>query len=298
MKLGCVFLLPITMGCGQVRSSPDAGASLDVSPRCDPSARFGAPVQLPGLAMVDGGYPRLSADELTIYFHTYSPGKLWSAHRSALTEAFGAPALLAAQNSTSDDYDPAESADGLTLWFASFRVANEGEHLYISTRASSLANFGAPGLASRVNAADPTRSDAQPFPTMDGSELWFTSNRAGGLGGSDIWRASWTGSEFATPVNVPELNSSSTEYLPTVSADRLTVYFSSQRAAPGVKGQFDIWTSHRNVVDDGFPPPTLVDELNTTGSDFVGWLSADSCRLYGVSNAEGPNRFFMATRQP
>jgi hypothetical protein len=64
-----------------------------------------------------------------------------------------------------------------------------------------------------------------------------------------------------------------------------------------VKGQFDIWTSHRNVVDDGFPPPTPVDELNTASSDYVGWLSADNCRIYGVSNAEGPNHFFIATRQ-
>jgi hypothetical protein len=100
-------------------------------------------------------------------------------------------------------------------------------------------------------------------------------------------------------VAVAELNSPGDEWVPTVSADRLTVYFSSGRAATGVKGDLDIWASHRNVIDDGFPAPTLVDELNTAGADLASWLSADNCRMYGTSSGGGgTNRIYMATRQP
>jgi hypothetical protein len=250
--------------------------------------------------MVNAGAPRLSGDELTIYFHADGDQvDLWSVHRNSLTEPFGPPTLLAGQSSPSNDYDPAVSTDGLTLWFASTRVANEGQHLYVSIRASTLAEFGAPGLAAAVNATDTQQYDAQPFLTTAGNELWFTSKRTGGLGGNDLWRAAWTGSRFETPVAVAELNSPADEWVPTVSADRLTVYFSSERAATGAKGDRDIWRSHRNVIDDGFPAPTLVGELNTTGADLASWLSADNCRMYGTSSGGGgTNSIYMATRQP
>ena len=101
-----------------------------------------------------------------------------------------------------------------------------------------------------------------------------------------------------TPTIVPELNSLADDYLPTLSTDRLTVYFTSTRAAAGTKGGFDVWTSHRSTVNDGFPAPTLVDELNTAGSDYATWLSADNCRMYGTSNSSGTGRIYVATRQP
>lgn len=303
--LGYALLWSIALGCGQVSSSPDARTSSPDTPIappriCDPTAKFGQPVPIPELATIDAGAPRLSADELTIYFHAYGGQvDLWSAHRNSLTDPFGNPTLLAGQNSPSGDYDPAVSADGLTLWFASTRVANENQHLYVSTRASTLAEFGPPGLAAAVNAPDPQQYDAQPFLTMVGNELWFTSKRTGGLGENDIWRATWTGSGFATPVAVAELNSPADEWVPTVSVDRLTVYFSSTRVATGTKGNLDIWTSHRNVINDGFSTPMLVDELNTDGSDLASWLSIDNCRIYGTSNSGGGiNRIYMATRQP
>jgi Tol biopolymer transport system component len=196
--------------------------SSDALQMCDPTAKFGAPMQIAGLEMIDGGTVRLSSDELTIYFSA-DPGDLWAAHRSALAEAFGTPILLTAENSPEGEYNPAVSSDGLTLWFDSNRVANEGFHLYVATRASLLAEFATPGLAATVNCTDTKQSDGNPYVTVDGNELWFTSTRAGGLGGEDIWRAPWTGNGFATPMLVAELSSSAVDWLPTLSADRLTI---------------------------------------------------------------------------
>jgi hypothetical protein len=266
---------------------------------CDPTSRFGTPVPIPGLETVKIGYPgpHLSADELTIYFHG-APSGLFRARRSALTEAFSAPEPLTALSSSSGDYDPSITSDGLTLWFASTRVMNEAEHLFVATRPSILAEFGAPGLATRVNATDTQQADFEPFPTADGSELWFVSTRTGSAGGRDLWRAVRSGDAFATPMNVLELNSSTDELSPTLSVDRRTIYFSSTRAAPGTKGGVDVWTSHRETVTDAFPAPTLVNELNTAGSDYATWLSADNCRLYGTSTSSKGTFPYVAVRQP
>jgi hypothetical protein len=100
------------------------------------------------------------------------------------------------------------------------------------------------------------------------------------------------------PQPVPELNSSSDEWFPTLSNDKLTVYFGSTRIVAGTKGAFDIWTSHRTNVNDSFPPPRLVDELNTAGEDRATWISADNCRMYGTSNGSATAlRLSVATRQ-
>src|SRR5215510_9274688 len=111
--MGYALLLWSALGCGQVGSSPDARRSpADTSvagpQMCDPFAKFGAPVPIAELATVNAGAPRLSSDELTIYFHAYGDQvDLWSTHRPSLTEPFGPPTSLAGQNSPSADFDPA-----------------------------------------------------------------------------------------------------------------------------------------------------------------------------------------------
>lgn len=271
---------------------------------CSSAAKFGTPVPVPELAttaLIEGA-PRLSTDELTLYFsgHVQSniDWNLYATHRSSLTDAFEAPRLLAADNSNSLDGSPAISADGLALWFQSDRVPNEGTHLYVASRSSTLAEFGTPGLAAVVNAADVKVSDFTPFMTADGKELWFVSTRSPGLGGADIWRVSLTGTGGEVPVAESQLSSSADDWFPSLSADQLTIYLASNRSDAGTKGGFDIWSSHRSTITDRFPRPTLVDELNTTGNDYATWLTADNCRIYISSERSQSQDIFMATRQP
>lgn len=164
----------------------------------------------------------------------------------------------------------------------------------MATRGSVLAEFGLPGLAANVNASDLSQSDAQPFVTADGSELWFGSSRTPTMGGYDLWRAPRSGAGFGTPVRVAELGSSAHDWFPTPSADRLTIYISSNRTGPGTRGGFDVWRARRTTVNDGFAAPTLVEELSTAGDDRATWLSADGCRMYGGVNGD----IFVATRAP
>jgi hypothetical protein len=140
----------------------------------------------------------------------------------------------------------------------------------------------------------------QPYLPAAGSDLWFTSSRSDGKGLSDIWHATLNGSEIGVQHPATELNSTVEDWFPTVSADGLTIYFSSSRPAPGGTGtkDFDIWTSHRTNVNGDFPAPTPVNELNTAMSDYPGWLSVDNCRLYMSSDRMQGYRIYVATRQP
>ena len=152
--------------------------------------------------------------------------------------------------------------------------------------------FGAPSEVANVNSTTVTDDDGEPFVTADGQELWFVSTR----GGTDVYRAVWNGSSFANVAAVTALSSNAYDFLPVLSADKLTVYLSSNR--PDGKGSYDIWTAHRSTTSDGFPAPRLVPELNSSATDYVGWLSPDNCRIYFSSDVAGTPYIYIATRHP
>jgi Tol biopolymer transport system component len=253
---------------------------------------------IPGTGTLDSeGAPSLSPDELTLYFDGKQGAgavDLYVAQRATTSDPFGAPSLLSTVNSSSDDSNPSISSDGLTLVFASNRSGPE--HMYVSTRSSTLGQFAAASELANVNTTN--NNDSQPFLTADGQELWFSSDRPGGLGMVDIYRATKSGSSFANPMPVSELNSSSTEWFPVRSADGLTVYFASYRTGTGVQGGQDIWTSHRSTTGDGFPAPTVLGVVNGTTDETPAWISADDCRLYLASDRSGTGRVYVATRAP
>lgn len=305
-------------GCGNVQADqPDAAVAIDSGSNsnvCAPNGKFGAMVAVPGLSstMLDESTPRLTPDELTVYFtgrtlDPASPGgvldaNLYTGTRATKNDAFTVSAITAL-DTTSEDQDPTISADGKTLWFSSLRTAKEGYHIY-RAQLGPDGKLGAPTLEAGLDGADKTKDDGQTYVTADGAEMWFTSSRAGTVGGNDIWRAPMTGTTPGTPVAVSELSSASNDWLPVVTADRLTVYFSSNRPGSTLNAQgvasYDIWTAHRTKVTDDFPAPTRVTELSTTADDFAGWISADNCRFYMSSiDAQGQHLdVYMATRSP
>lgn len=297
--------LLLIAGCGEVATTvdapgPDASGSdapSDAPAGCDPASAFGPPAAVRGLEAVVGGAARFSPDELTVYFTASDVNDIFTARRSSLTEPFPAPEPATELNGEFNNIDPTLSADGLRVWLASNRL-NSRLSIFVASRSSANVAFNPP-TAETVNGTDPrgvVTGDGQPFVTADGQELWFTSNRDGGRGGVDLWRAEATATGFAAPENIAALNSTVDDWFPMLSADRLTVYFSSLRTATGARGKFDIWTAHRDTLDGAFSPPTLVDAINSSGEDFATWLSPDNCRLYGYSDVGGAQRIFVATR--
>lgn len=98
-----------------------------------------------------------------------------------------------------------------------------------------------------------TVADVAPVLSDEGLSLYFTSNRPGGFGGQDIWvskRAS-VNDPWEPPQNLgPNVNTSSEEQTPRLSADGRLLFFQSNR--PGGFGGFDLYVSRRHNKRDDF----------------------------------------------
>jgi hypothetical protein len=263
---------------------------------CDPLAPFGPWVSLGAQVQsgLTGGLGRLSIDELDFYFSATTPGStdynLYVSQRSTRSASFGAPRPLTLLNSNDFDADPSISTDGLSLWFESNR-AGAGFAVYVATRPNLMSEFGAPGLANGLNTTVNITNSIHPFITSDNSEIWFVSDRPGGMGLFDIWQAKKSSSTFLPPQVMAALNSSNEDWLPVLSADKLTLYLQSTRSGGP---NYDVFRTQRSTVNDGFPAPVLVPELNVDNHHFVSWISSDNCRIYGRHQ----NIASVAMRQP
>jgi len=127
--------------------------------------------------------PWPSADGQRLYYGLHSD--IGVAERDA-GGAFGAGVVIAELSSASVEDNPAVSADELFLMFSSDRPGGMGQKdIYFARRADRDAAFSAPALLPIVNTAD---NDYEACLTEDG-ELYFSSDRAGGMGSDDIYRA-------------------------------------------------------------------------------------------------------------
>jgi hypothetical protein len=81
-------------------------------------------------------------------------------------------------------------------------------------------------------------------PYMDEHIMVFTSDRAGGFGGYDLYYSKWENDQWSDPVNLgDQINTSADEYRPILRLqnefDKHLLMFSSNR--PGGKGGFDLY---------------------------------------------------------
>jgi len=104
-------------------------------------------------------------------------------------------------------------------------------------------------------------TDDDPCISEDGLELYFASDRAGGLGNADIWRIQRAsiGSSWSAPEAVLALSSPSRENTPALSRDALTMWLSSDRA--GDPTDEDIYVATRTTRTATWSTPVRVAEL-------------------------------------
>ena len=182
---------------------------------------------------------------------------------------------------------------------------NENIHL---ARMVNLRFYESFKLDSSVNY--PGYKSAHPFISMDGTTLYFSSNRPGGHGGMDIWKIKID--ELGNPVGEPEnlgnaINSEFDEVTPFFHETTSTLFFSSD----GHKsiGGLDIFKSSYNYDEDYYSAPqNLGQPINSSKDDAYmiwdtylkhGWFSSDRepCEgghcydIYEVKNA--PIKIFL-----
>ena len=130
--------------------------------------------------------------------------------------------------------------------------------------------------------------EAEPCISADGLTLFFNGDRSGGYGGWDIWvttRAT-TEDEWGIPMNLgPNVNSSGNDFVASMTADGLTLFFCSSRS--GGYGRSDIYVTTRATTEEPWGTPVnLGPTVNSSSPDFAR-VSPDGLVLYIDSERSG-----------
>lgn len=153
----------------------------------------------------------------------------------------------------------AASPDGTQLlWGSTDRPGGPGGwDIWISRRSGTA--WGPPVAAPFNSEAN----DFDPAFSPDGRWVYFFSNRPGGLGGDDIYRAAVTADGFGPAQHLgPEINTAGDEWAPAPSPDGAQLLFASNK--PG--GKHDLFIAP--VRGDGFGPAIpLPGAINTPDAD-------------------------------
>lgn len=217
---------------------------------------------------------------------------------------WSAPVTVGAPvNSAFAEQGPEISKDGLSLYFQCLNCPGGygNVDIWVSERESIDEPWGTPqNLGPAINT---TANDGSPALSSDGRRLFFDSDRAGGVGGFDIYVAkrqdkhdnlSWQPAvNVGTPINTTA-NEQGSAYLKgdenqatgdeDDADETATLYFNSTR--PGGPGNEDIYTAA--IRDDGtFGVPILAEGINTPGRESGAGIRRDGLELFFASDRPG-----------
>jgi hypothetical protein len=285
---------------GKVVEDAAAPVSTDAS-TCDPTAPF---VQFRPIAelntLADEGVPRLSPDELSIYFQRddFDGGAaIFLATRPDKEASFAVPPTQLFPEIPGARMAMA-SSNGLRLYFSSGVGFDDGYTLRLAERTTPTSPFG----NVRVLFQNPANeSFAMPFVVEEpsGPRLYFT-HADFTADQTDLLSVALnpTGGVTGAPAAIPGVNSESIESDPTPSSDALELYFYSERGAEFGKGR--IFVARRTAPGTVFGAPTAVTEIvkPVDGYTAPGYLSGDGCRLYYYQSDQPNDRgdLFVASR--
>jgi hypothetical protein len=208
---------------------------------------------------------------------------------------FSAPELIAGLGRSDALYGPSLAGNGLVLAFSE-SIEDGPEDIYLSQRSAPEGAFGTALEATGINSTD---AEGTAFLGEDALTLYFFSDRDGGAGGRDIYRAtrSDTLSDFSNISAVEGINGGDDDHMPWLSPDERTLYFASNRTADS--SGTNLWFARRSSAQDGFEPPVEVPGMNSAARDSSPTLSADLRVLFFCSDRDGgagSDDVWMATR--
>jgi hypothetical protein len=215
------------------------------------------------------------------------------------------PRALGSLNSSSNEFEAAISRDGAYCFFTSDREGGAGgSDIWLARRAG----HGWDGIVCLSNGVNSAASERGLALTPDGRDLLFASDRTGGAGGFDIYRArlivpvgSATGTVQdalpAVPVvlsvePVGVVNSAWNDRDPAVSPSGDQLWFASDR--PAGRGGLDLYACRviRGVVR---PPQSLGVEVNTAADESGPALRMDGYDLAYIRSVAGASRLMATT---
>jgi hypothetical protein len=186
-------------------------------------------------------------------------------------------------NTNSHDGAIALSADGFYLFVYRDSGDDHGD-IYMSNSLSGEWSFPQK-LRGEVNSYSWEGSCSM---TANGKYLYFSSERGGGFGGKDIYRATLLpDSTWGNVVNLGDsINTALDDDAPFIHPDGITLFYSSK--GKNSMGGYDIFQSRLNWKDSTFSKPiNLGYPINTTDDDIYYVLSANGDRGYYASGKSG-----------
>lgn len=125
--------------------------------------------------------------------------------------------------------------------------------------------------------------ESQPSISSDGRMLYFSSDRPGGYGGTDIWVSEFSISGWSAPKNLgPTVNTSKDEQFPFIHSDNRTLYFSSN-GHPGL-GKSDLYLTRKDVKLNWETPINMGFPINSRGQDWNLVVARDGKTAYFSSD--------------
>jgi len=128
--------------------------------------------------------------------------------------------------------------------------------------------------------------EAQPSLSYDGKTIYFSSNRPGGFGKTDIWKTTYSNGKWSAPVNLgPEINTDGDEQSPFISKDDQTLYFNSDGHAG--MGGIDLFIARKTIDGKWQKASNMGFPINTNKDETCITLSAGGEYAYYVAEKKG-----------
>ncbi len=215
-----------------------------------------------------------------------SAGRLFDTRSKGQTN-WNAPMELSSFNSSQDEGCLSFSADGHTVVFDALRKDGVGDvDIYIADyKDGAITNER--NLGTAVNTE---YWDAQPCLSADGTTIYFSSNRPGGVGGTDIWMTKRLGDgSWSAPQCLDQnINTEQDERTPFLTRDGGTLVFASNGHAGF--GGYDLFYSSRDVQS---PQPDW-----TPATNLGGIVNSDNDELFFFSSAADDYFYISSSRNP
>lgn len=173
----------------------------------------------------NGFWPSLDPSGLVLYWAqsvTTDQTQIYRASRISTGVQFSAGVVVSTLQSSFVDFAPYINADLSELYFASTRDSSVA-HLFRSLRDAS-GTYQSPVEVGELRSGDGAETSIAL--SKDLLTAYFSSTRAGGLGGSDIWMVgrATPASIWSSPTLVPTVNTRDSEQVSAVSQDNCALY--------------------------------------------------------------------------
>lgn len=244
------------------------------------------------------GCPSIAKSELTLFFASNRGGgygglDIYVTQRDSPYDPWEVPRNAGPSiNGPGNELCPTLAINGHHLFFVSDRPGGCGaQDLYVAWRRDKRNDFGwetPENLGCVVNSPS---NDFTPSLFEDEAAgetiLYFSSNRPGGPGGTDIYSSMLESSGTFGPAILDwALSTDADDQRPNVRKDGLEIFFDSNRSG-SLNGSADLWTSTRANTADPWSPPTNLTPVNSAAVEGRPSLSFDGQTLYFMSSRIG-----------